>query len=483
MKTLKNILFCVFILITYANLGAKTSVKEAIVKIYTVYNEPSYYEPWQMIGQERRTGSGSIISGNRILTNAHVVGDHTFIQVRRTGMAKRYQARVESVAHECDLAIIKIMDESFFSGIKPLDFGELPEVRDKVVVYGFPIGGDELSITEGIVSRVEHQKYVHSKAYLLTCQIDAAINPGNSGGPVIKDDKIVGVASQVGRGENIGYMVPVPVIQHFLKDIEDGKYDGIPGLGISWQKMESPDLRKKYNLSEDQTGILVIKIYPGSPAKEKLKNDDIILAIDGVSIENNGTVEFRKNERTQFAYLIQKKYIGDSLSFKILRNGGFKDIEIILTKSTNFWRLVPHDLYDSPPVYYILGGLVFEPLTVNFLKEWGGSWWNRAPKNLVNYYYYGEPLEDRRQVIVLTKVLAHELNAGYHDLMYNVITEVNGMKISTIRDLVQAFENHTGKYHTIIDENGYRLVLDKEKVDAGSEEILKTYKIDSAQSK
>jgi len=239
---------------------AKRDAKEAVVKIYTMYNRYNYYNPWQMWGQQRRSGSGSIIAGRRILTNAHVVGDQTFIQVKRAGKAKKYTAEVEIVAHECDLAILRVKDDSFFSGVEPLEIGALVEARDRVAVYGFPEGGDELAITEGVVSRVEHRKYTHSNANLLTCQIDAAINPSSSGGPVIKDDKIVGVAFQAGRGENIGYMVPVPVINHFLKDIEDGKYGGTPGLGISWQKMENPDLRLKFNMAAEQSGVLVNKI-------------------------------------------------------------------------------------------------------------------------------------------------------------------------------------------------------------------------------
>jgi S1-C subfamily serine protease len=134
--------------------------------------------------------------------------------------AKKYTARVETVSHECDLAVLRVDDDAFFSGVQPLALGDLPRMGDKVAVYGFPKGGDELCITEGVVSRVEYQYYAHSRAYLLACQIDAAINPGSSGGPVVRDGKIVGVAFQSLRsGDNIGYMVPVPRIQHFLKTL------------------------------------------------------------------------------------------------------------------------------------------------------------------------------------------------------------------------------------------------------------------------
>ena len=462
---------------------AERDVKEAVVKIYTVYNRYNYDEPWQMVGQQKRSGSGCIISGRRILTNAHVVGDQTFIQVRRAGVAKKYVAEVEIVAHECDLAILKVDDNSFFSGIEAVEIGGLAELRDQVAVYGFPEGGDKLCITEGVVSRVEHTEYTHSGADLLTCQIDAAINPGSSGGPVIKDDKIVGVAFEAGGGENIGYMVPVPIINHFLEDIEDGKYDGIPGIGIFPQGMENPDIRRKFGMTEKQTGVLVNKIYPDSPARGVLKLRDIILSVDGKDVENDGTVEFRKGERTSGEYLIQNKHINDTASIKILREKRILDVVIKLTKPVNFERLVPFERYDVAPTYYILGGLVFEPLTKNYILPLGEAYRSIAPIDLLNYYYHGKPTEDRREVVVLVKVLADKANVGYHDLENNVISYVNGKKISIMKDLVSAFEEHNRKYHEIVDEQGYIIVLDKKGVDESAQRILRKYKINADRSR
>ncbi|MFQ6066606.1 MAG: S1C family serine protease [bacterium] len=467
-------ILCLVVLPSYAQ-----NVKEAIVKVYTVYNRPDYYNPWQMYGSKIRTGSGSIIDGKQILTSAHVVADQTFIQVKRAGQARKYTAIVKTVAHKSDLAILEVRDDSFFLGVEPLIVGELPRLRDRVVVYGFPEGGDELAITEGVVSRVEHQLYTHSQEYLLTCQIDAAINPGSSGGPVIKDDKIVGVAFQAGRGENIGYMVPAPLIKYFLKDIEDGKYDGIPRIGISWQGLENPDIRQRYKMTEEQTGVLVNKIYLGSSAKDLLKSEDIILSIDGKNIENDGTIEFRRGERTSFGYLAQNKFVNDVVELQILRDGRLKNVEVKLTKTLGDFRLVPNEQYDTRPVYYILGGLVFEPLTLNFLKMWGTNWYDEAPRNLVNYYYRGEPTEDRKEVILLVQVLADEVNVGYHNRGHEVISEVNGKKIKDMKDLINAFESNKNKYHIIINEAGYKIILDRAKVEESTQRILKRYNIGS----
>ena len=305
---------------------ARAGVKESVVKIYTVFNSYSYHNPWQTKGQKTFHGSGCIISGKRILTNAHVVSDQIFVQVRRSGKAKRYTAKVVEVAHESDLAILEVEDDSFFHGVRALELGDLADIRDKVEVYGFPDGGDKLSITEGIVSRVEHVSYAHSQAYLLACQIDAPVNSGNSGGPVIKDGKVVGVAFQGMSGEqieNIGYMVPAPVIAHFLEDVADGDHAGIPSLGLSMQKLENKEMRRYYQLKEEQTGALVNKVYPEAPVEGVLATGDVVLAVDGVPVENDGTIEFRPGERTYFGYLVEQKQLGESVTISFLRKGQY----------------------------------------------------------------------------------------------------------------------------------------------------------------
>lgn len=467
---------------------AERSVRDAVVKIYTVYNRLNYHEPWQSLGQRLTQGSGCVISGNRILTNAHVVSDQTFIQVRRAGKAKKYTARVEVVSHESDLAILRVDDETFFHGVNPLIIGDLPKIQDRVTVIGYPDGGDTLGITEGVVSRVEHREYIHGQANLLAAQIDAPINSGNSGGPVVKDGRVVGVAFQGLNGpayENIGYMVPTSVIRQFLKDIEDGQRDGIPELGLSMQKMENADLRHRYDLRDEHTGVLINKVYPDSPAEGKLLSGDILLSIDGQRIENDGTIEFRQGERTYLGYLWQLKQLGETMSFTVQRNKQQLEVAVPLTLPIGYERLVFAKRYDQVATYFIAGGLVFAPLTLNYLDEYGSerNWAVNAPKDLLYYYLHGEPSAERRQVVLLVKVLADELNVGYHAFVNGVITRINGRNISTIQDVVKAFSEHSGPYHEIEDTHGYRLVLDRNKTETHSDEILQRYHVPDDRSK
>ena len=164
---------------------------EPVVKVYTVHSAVSPFTPWTTKSQEESTGSGFSIEVDGelcILTNAHVVSDATYVEVRKAGDARKYVATRRKVSHECDLATLTVEDSAFWRDTTPLEFGAVPCLQDEVSVVGYPEGGEGVSVTVGVVSRIEIQRYAHSGANLLAIQIDAAINPGNSGGPALDED-------------------------------------------------------------------------------------------------------------------------------------------------------------------------------------------------------------------------------------------------------------------------------------------------------
>jgi len=457
-------------------------IMNSIVTVYTQVITPNYSDPWTMNSIRSHTGSGCIISGNRILTNAHVIANNTLIQVRRYGEAKRYTAKVLYISHEADLGILTIEDLEFFKDTQPLQIGSLPKTQEEVLVYGFPKGGDTLSITKGVISRIEHEPYANSNLSLLAAQIDAPINPGNSGGPAINNGVVVGIIMQIlTRSENIGYMVPPPIINHFLKDIEKGKYSGFPSLGIRVQNIENEGLKRKYGLKSDQTGVLVTNIVPGSPADGKIMFKDVLLSIEGKDISGDSTVEFRHKARTHYSYYIQNKQINDDLDMEIMRNGKRIKINVVLDTSMQEIHLVKFQ-NESMPTYFIYGGLVFSPLTVNYLKGWGRNWFRIAPSELITLAKNKLKEKKDEEVVVLIKILASEVNLGYYKKRNLIIKKVNGKDISNIKDLVKIAENTKGKFVSFEDTTGIEIVLDRKQADRKNPEILKTYKINSDRS-
>ncbi len=452
--------------------------KASVVKVYSVKSNPNYFQPWQNNPQYQVTGSGAVIGGNRILTNAHVVADAAFIMIRKQGDPKKYSAKLLIAGHRCDLAILKVEDESFFQGMKPLDIGDLPLLQDKVAVLGYPVGGDNISITEGVVSRIEATIYSHCNELLLSVQIDAAINPGNSGGPVVKDGKLVGVAFQeIKEGQNLGYMIPPTVIKHFLEDVKDGIFAGFPGLDFSMINMESPDMRKWARMNEGQTGVLVTHLTDAENRKGFFKNNDVILEINGVKVANDGSVPLREGELIFFGYIYWQKNIGDKCHFKILREGAIVEFDYPL--GIGSW-LVPKRTYDVRPSFFITGGLLFVPLTENYLDAWED--WSKAPVDLVDFARNGEANDERDQIVVLSEVLADDVNMGYQNTLYVPVSAVNSSKVKNIRDLVGKIEAVKTGFVEILLSNNDKIVLDVEKARKANAGILQRYNIDSDRS-
>jgi len=464
-----------FSLVSVVTGYAKTYTTDPVVKIFVFSNRMDFYRPWQSTGSSSSGGSGSVIVGNKILTNAHVVSDNTFIQVKKSRDPKKYTAHLEAIAHDCDLALLIVDDPKFFDDIEPLDFGKLPELRDSVTVVGYPAGGDKVSITEGVVSRLEITSYTQSARALLTVQIDAAINPGNSGGPVIQNGKIVGVVMQMLQsGQNIGYMIPIPVIDHFFKDLDDGNYDGFPVLGIDYNKTENPTLRKLYKIEDDNGGILVTKVLPYSPADNILMEDDVILSMDGVALGEDGTFEFRENERLLLTHLITQKQIGEELELEIKRKGKNKKIKLPITP---FKILVPYPKHFDKPSYFIYGGMVFTVLSTDLLKSWGKRWWEQAPIDF-NYYLMGRGRfndEAREEIVVLLNVLPDDINVGYHSYGNDVVKSINGKDISSFKDLVELLiqAKNNEQFTVIKTERHRKIIIANDNLDEIDANILK----------
>ncbi|GAB1265524.1 S1C family serine protease [Aurantivibrio infirmus] len=457
-------------------------LKSAVVKIHATAAAPDYFTPWRLLNPGQSSGSGSVIEGNRILTNAHVVADARYLQAQKNGDPRKYLAKVVFVSHEADLAVLEVESDDFFKDLKPLSIGSLPEPLQEVSVYGYPYGGNSLSITQGILSRVEHQYYSHSGSYLLAGQIDAAINPGNSGGPVIVDQKIVGVVMQgIPGGENLGYFVPPSVIKHVLKDAEDGTHDGVPDLGFRTQDLDSPAMKAAYGVPQDQGGILLTKIFKDSPASQSLQPNDVLLAINGYEIADDSSIEVRKDLRTNYKYVIDQYHVGDTIKLKISRDGEVHDVDIVAQRRLASYSLVVTEQFDQLPEYYIFGGVVFVPLNMNLIKRWGRNWSRQAPIDFLHLRRQWST-EDKREVVVALKVLAADVNLGYHDWKNWIVDSVNGVPIRDFDQFAQLVHNSVGPHVIFSNEDGYKIVIDNQQARATEEQIMKLYQIPSPYS-
>ena len=456
-------------------------VQKSLVRITATAVEPDYRAPWNAGGLQRGVGAGFVISDNRILTNAHVVANSRYLTVERDGDPNKYPATVQFIANDCDLALITVSAPDFFKNMIPLKFGGIPALESTVSAYGYPIGGERMSVTTGIVSRIDFQLYTHSSIdQHLAIQISAQINPGNSGGPVMQDGKVVGVAFQGYSGDvaqGVAYMIPTPVINRFLKDISNGHYDEYPDLAITYAKLQNPAQRKFLGLKDDDRGVLVSSVVAAGPSDGILRPGDVLLTIDGHPIASDANVEL-EGERAQFEEVVERKFKGDSVKFDLLRNKQPMTVTIKLYKPWPY--AIQGHSYDVRARYVLYGGLLFQPLNLDMLEAYRAT--DLRLRHFFEYFTVEQIYLQHPDIIVLSNILPDPINTYLAPYRGAIVDEVNGKKIRTLDELANAFAQAPEQLVIRMIGDGPPLVLDRNKVEAARERIKTRYNVAKEQN-
>ncbi len=466
--------------------GSET--EKSVVQILTYFVEPDWASPWIFSGIRGASGTGFVISGNRIMTNAHVVAWTKQLLVRRYHDPQRYFAKVEFVAHDMDLAVLKVIDPNtgkenteFFKGMEPLEFGPLPKVRSTVVTYGFPAGGQQISYTRGVVSRIEVQGYVHiGNRAMLAVQTDAAINPGNSGGPVMQDGKVVGVAFEGTKAlENTGFFIPTGIIKHFLDDIKDGTYDGMTEAGLRMANLQNPAYRRMLKLPEDsKQGVRVDKILDIPTTQAVLKPNDVVMQVGDYAVDNDGTITYEGNTvGVSVAFDLAQN--NETIPLKIWRDGALIDVALPVKVYKD--DDIQGNQYDTLPPYYIYGGLVFTTLSLDYLKTFGQNWTDSAGRELIYelaYRHIEDPEHWRPQAVVLASILDHAVNANFTTRGQTMVDKINGIRIEKLSDVPKAFAATKGADAIIefLPDHHFEAIR-KDEAESATPEILRTYNV------
>jgi S1-C subfamily serine protease len=451
-------------------------VQKSLVRITTTAVEPDYKAPWNAGAIGRGIGAGFVIDGSRIMTNAHVVSNSRYITVERDGDPNKYPATVQFIAHDCDLAILKVAAANFFKDMLPLKFGEIPALESVVSAYGYPLGGERMSVTTGIVSRIDFQLYTHSSIDShLTIQISAQINPGNSGGPVMQNAKVVGVAFQGYSGDvaqGVAYMIPTPVIQRFLKDISDGRYDKYVDLGLTYSKLLNPAQRHFLGLKDDDRGVLIPTVVAAGPCAKSVKSGDVLLEIDDHPIASDATVEL-EGERVEMPEVVERKFKRDKVKLEILRDKQPVTANVELDTVPPY--LIQGHSYDVRPRYVVYGGLLFQPLDLELIDAYQPS--DLRLRHYFDFFVLEQIYLEHPEVIVLTNILPDPINTYLSAYRGNIVDQINGKKIRTLDELAQAFAERPERFVINMIGDGPPLVLDPKQIDAARERIRKRYNV------
>lgn len=448
---------------------------KSVVQIFNHANVYDYTAPYFPPRHASSSGSGVIVAGQGIITNAHVATDSERLYVRLAGTDKLYLASVDKagIGQDCDLAMLRIEDPEFWSKTQPVDIAEefAPDGA-QIHVIGFPVGGRTVNYTQGIVGRLDHQDYVHSGKELAVQQVDAAINPGNSGGPALVDGKIAGIAFQgYNIYQNISYIIPAPIVRHYIEEVNRGTYKGFPELDLVTQPLRNETLRQLMAMPSTDTGLLINRIDTSSSAFKHLQVGDIILSIEGYNVSDFGSVSVDGQRLINMQHLANMKFIGDTLSMTVLRDHKVKKVSFKLKNSLMDSSLVPME-YNKTPTYYANSGLVFQPLTFNYFldllhlcKQTHGFRTEKAMlaqqslrslEDMIAYAKKTEKTKDssasapKRHVVFISNIFPLKETEGFAMYREIPVMSINGRPIMNMADVIRAMESNKEPEHVIM---------------------------------
>jgi S1-C subfamily serine protease len=459
------------------------SASKFLLRVNSTSQFYDFFRPWIKKPPFSRRGIGALIDGGRILVTADLIANSTFIELENPASTQKSTATVELVDYDCNLAVLRPADPAFLSGMQPIALDGPLKVGDQATILQLEPNGD-IAQTLGRITSISVGSYPSDLRDLLLFKLVVPLQQrdGSFTLPAVRDDRLIGMLMRYDARNQSADIVPTAVIRHFLAELDSPTYQGFARLGMAFAPLRDPQLRRYIGLKEPG-GIYVTGITPrGSADIAGIKKGDVILAMDGISIDQDGNYEDPDYGRIPFSHLTNTiKHPGTVLPFKILRNGQTLEIPVTMQVANDEQAISKTHLFDEAPKYVILGGLVFIELSRPYLKEWGNKWASSAPQRLVYYDAFQNELPaDRGRIVILSQVLPTPDTIGYEDLENIVVTRVNGHPIKSLTDLSEAAKKPVDGFQKIEFEEDPKFVfLDAASIQSNAENLKKHYALPS----
>jgi S1-C subfamily serine protease len=459
---------------------SKIDVERAVARVSVTSVSPEFVWPWRKGTPAQASGTATILEGGLIITAAHGVLDSTDIRLTPYDSAKSYPARVRFISRELDLALLEVDDKEFYNGAKPLTLGPLPEERNSLYSFGFPEpdkpGRYAHGHVVGLTLFLRPEWAYHPEIMILA---DAA--PGFSGGPVIVDRKLVGIM-RAGHKKvsEVHLAIPAMVIEQFLADCRDGHVDGIPTLGANTRHINTPAEKRLLGLKPNETGVYIKRLFRPQETGG-LQPLDVITAIGGYPVADDGTIGFRSGERVGHQYAYQDKQIGETVEVELVRNGQRSRKSFVLVPGMNDGR----DLSETSSThrYFVYGGLVFTPFSFSLFNEIEENHGSSSLYEMSVDTYLWETADDIDELVILTGVLDHmELNGGYKSYRHHAVRSVNGINVRSLKELIEVVEGSRDDLVVFETFRKDRLVIDRKLAEAVGKDLLDKYQVPSDRS-
>ncbi|MDQ6765509.1 MAG: PDZ domain-containing protein [Verrucomicrobiota bacterium] len=464
-----------------SNVPAVKPKELSLVRVNITGQPYDYMRPWQKKAPFSKRALGAVLSKGRVLITADLVANQNYVELERAETGEKTGANVLVVDYEANLALVEPTDKKFLEGLTPLQLAMDTVVGDRVAALQLePTGA--LVVTEGLVTTVQMTRYPADVGQFLTYRISMSMQYRDSSYtiPLVKNNKLAGLLLRYDPRSQVLDAIPAPIIEHFLKAAETENYRGFPSAGLNFFPTRDPQLREFAGQTGKPGGVYVTSLEPNMPAaKAGMRVGDIIVAVGNQEIDQNGNYVDSLYGKIEFTNLITSRaFAGDTMQFQIQRGGKPMQLDVVLEHRNARDYVIPPYNSDQPPQYLVLGGLIFQELSRQYLKEWGANWQKEAPQRLVYLDRFQSELfpEGNRRLVILTQVLPANSTIGYDELAYLTVRKVNGREINSLRDLRDALKQPLDGFLKIeTEEDPKQLELDAAQVAADAAALQENY--------
>lgn len=458
------------------------AVELSVVRVNSTNQNYDFFRPWSKKNPYVRHGLGAVLAGNRVVVTAELITNHSYIELERAESGERIDAKVLCVDYEANLALLQPTAPAFLNGLKPLELTLDAAVGDRVNVVQLE-SNDAMVVTPGPITTVEVSRYQLESAGFLIYRLSLPLQyrEGSFTAPVIKEGRLAGILMRYDPRAQSVDVLPAPVIDHFLKDFDGGLYHGFPRLGMEFAAMRDPQLRH-YAKAPAGGGVYVTEILRDSPAAQAgIEVGDVLLNIGGHAIDQDGNYDEPLYGRISLNHLVStRSFVEQKLPVQIAREGKLQTVEVTLRHQPAVDYVSEPYVIDRAPRYFVAGGLIFQELSRQYLKEWAGDWQKQAPQRLVYLDRYQNDLgkDGRKRVVILSQVLPAASNVGYEELNSQVVTAINGVRLKSLDDVPTALGKPVEGFHKVEFEDSPKAIyLDAAHLEENDKEIQQRYSV------
>ena len=459
-----------------------TDIKTSVVRINSTQQSWNAGQPWEKNPPSQRRALAAIVGPQQVLTTSELVADSTYLEFESTDGTRFAQAKVIAVDYEANLALLGPASEkegsALFDKTTPLELTAPPKIGQTLEIMQVEENNLTL-LTPGTLQSIDVASNFLPGHSFLTYQIKASMQSAASSYslPVLQDGKLAGVLISYNSKDQICDVASTDILARFLKEAAGGNYKGFPSLGISIEKTEDSSFRQWLKLTDAQGGLYIHSVRKGGAAElAGVKTGDVLLAIDGHSIDRRGYYQHSNYGSLFWGHLIRgDKFTGDTITLSLLRDGHPLEVKATLTREEEGERLVSNYSFGKAPNFLVKGGLVFQELSRPLLESFGEDWASRAPLNFLDALENPEQYEGKvDHIIFLSGAIPTPATVGYESLRNLIVRKVNGKEIKNMQSLIDAFKGNLNALHSIeFSEDEFTVYLDEALSNAVDKQLLK----------